>query len=69
MAGRDDMRGTIGERMEGAMIVWGPDGRLKSVYDEPAKPGDEERVARILAHNKAWYDSLGGEGDDGAGAP
>ena len=68
MAGRDDMRGTIGERMEGAMIVYGADGRLKSVYGEPAGPGDEERVARILASNKAWYDSLPGGRDDGDAA-
>ena len=61
MAGRDDVRGAFGERMEGAgWIVYGPDGRLEEIDDALAKPGDEERAARILAHNKAWYDSLGG---------
>ena len=63
MAGRDDMRGTIGERMEGAMLVYDADGRLVEIDDRPARPGDEERAARILAHNKAWWDSLpGGRG-------
>ena len=60
MAGRDDARGTIGERMEGAMIVYHPDGRLKEVYDEPAKAGDEERVARIRADLQAWIADEGG---------
>ena len=57
-------RWTLGDRMEGGgEIVYHPDGRLKEIDGVPAKPGDEERAARILAHNKAWYDSLPGGGD------
>ena len=52
MAGRDDMRGAIGERMEGGMIVWGPDGRLKEVNDGPVP--DEETMARIRANMERY---------------
>ena len=65
MAGRDDIRGTIGERMEGSMIVYDADGRLVEIDDRPAKLGDEERVARIIANIEAWL----AEGDDEKRAP
>ena len=53
MAGRDDIRGTIGERMAGdGEMVFGLDGRIESYGGGPVP--DAETMARIRANSERW---------------